>query len=39
MNSKKGDISIGVIFSISITVIGIMLLLILAGKTTDGKKF
>jgi hypothetical protein len=39
MNSKRGDISIGLIFSIVITIIGIMLLLILAGKTSDGKKF
>jgi hypothetical protein len=39
MHSKRGDISIGVIFSISITIIGIMLFLILAAKTSDGKKF
>ncbi|MCX6711122.1 MAG: hypothetical protein NTZ02_03475 [Candidatus Woesearchaeota archaeon] len=37
--NRKGDISIGLIFSIVITIIGIMLLLILAGKTSDGKKF
>ncbi|PIU30202.1 hypothetical protein COT07_01960 [Candidatus Woesearchaeota archaeon CG07_land_8_20_14_0_80_44_23] len=37
--SRKGDISIGLIFSIIVTVIGIMLLLILAAKTSDGKKF